>query len=105
MGMSRELQETLANANVRYSSEGFVILGIFGSRARGDNGPDSDLDILYQLRPDFMEKYPGWNTAARVDEIKQELAQMIGLNIDLADRDALRPLAQHFILPETVYVA
>ena len=60
MGISPELQEILSSANERYAAERFVILGIFGSRARGDNKPH---------------------------------------------RDALRPLAQRFILPETVYVA
>jgi predicted nucleotidyltransferase len=105
MGMSPALQEILSNANARYAAEGFVILGIFGSRARGDNKPDSDLDILYRLSPEFLERYPGWNSTARVDEIKHELAELIGLDIDLADRDALRPLAQRFILPETLYVA
>jgi uncharacterized protein len=33
-------------------SEGVTHLGIFGSRARGDDRPGSDLDVLIDIAPD-----------------------------------------------------
>jgi hypothetical protein len=33
-------------------AEGVSKLAIFGSRARGDNRPDSDLDVLIEVEPD-----------------------------------------------------
>jgi uncharacterized protein len=33
-------------------AEGVTKLAIFGSRVRGDNGPDSDLDVLVEVAPD-----------------------------------------------------
>jgi uncharacterized protein len=33
-------------------AEGVSTLAIFGSRARGDNRPDSDLDVLIEVEPD-----------------------------------------------------
>jgi predicted nucleotidyltransferase len=33
-------------------AEGVTKLAIFGSRVRGDNRPDSDLDVLVEVAPD-----------------------------------------------------
>ncbi len=33
-------------------AEGVSKLAIFGSRARGDNGPNSDIDVLIEVKPD-----------------------------------------------------
>ena len=40
-------------------AEGVNKLAIFGSRARGDARPDSDLDVLIDVRPDATF---GWKT-------------------------------------------
>src|SRR5690348_12119055 len=34
-------------------AEGVMKLAIFGSRARGDNRPDSDIDVLIDVEPDL----------------------------------------------------
>jgi len=33
-------------------AEGVTKLAIFGSRVRGDNRPDSDIDVLIEIEPD-----------------------------------------------------
>jgi len=103
--MDESLQNLLLKANEKYQIEGFVILGIFGSRAPGDNRLDRDLDILYKLEERFYDLYSGWNGIGRIEDIKAELGQLIGLKIDLVDRGSLRSLSERFILPETLYVA
>lgn len=95
----------LKEEKIHYLSEGFVILGIFGSRARGDHQPDSDLDILYRLEDRFYDRHPGWSAAARLQEIREELCDRIGLEVDLANEGALHAVGKKYILPETVYVA
>ena len=46
---------------------GIAELQIFGSRARGTSGPDSDIDVLYTLRPG---RRLGWEIEELADELK-----------------------------------
>ena len=102
--MEDTILEALHAAHEHYQEEGFVILGVFGSRARGDNREDSDLDILYRLDSEFFDRYPGWSAAGRLQEIRGELRERIGIEIDIANERALHPVGRKYILPETVYV-
>ncbi len=43
-----------------YLEDGFEILGVFGSFARSEESPDSDIDILYRSLDKLEETYPGW---------------------------------------------
>jgi uncharacterized protein len=40
-------------------AEGVNKLAIFGSRARGDARPDSDLDVLIEVRPEKPDRHHG----------------------------------------------
>ena len=75
--MDKDLRQNLELANQKYRPEGFTILGLFGSRARGDFRPDSDLDLLYRTEPQFFDLYPGWDGALRVEQIKAELQESL----------------------------
>jgi len=75
-------------------------LRVFGSRARGDAEPDSDIDILYTLRPG---RRLGWE----VEQLADELADLLGHRVDLVSLRALHPLLQPSVLAEArpVYAA
>ena len=103
--MDDRLLTTLRTARARFTDEGFIILGVFGSRARGDNRPDSDLDVLYRLEERFYQRYPAWEAAGRLDEIRKELQLLTGFSVDTANIDLLHEVGKKYILPETVYVA
>jgi predicted nucleotidyltransferase len=49
---SDEIVTTIRENAEAIRAEGVTKLSIFGSRVRGDNRPDSDIDILVEIEPD-----------------------------------------------------
>ena len=79
---------------------GIAELQIFGSRARGTSGPDSDIDVQYTLRPG---RRPGWE----IEELADELTDLFGHRVDLVSLRALHPMLRPSVLAEAqpVYAA
>ena len=103
--MTQDVLLILQTLRLELLSDGFEILGYFGSRAREDASEQSDLDLLYCLHDEFYSRYPGWEAIGRIEEIRAYLADLLNLNIDLANRDGLTRISKKYILGETVYVA
>ncbi|WP_321468026.1 nucleotidyltransferase domain-containing protein [Halarcobacter sp.] len=85
-------------------TDGFIIDGIFGSYARGENTDNSDIDILYHLENEFYTKYSGFIGFKRLDEIKNLISKTLNKKIDLAPKNNLSKTAQKYILNEVEYV-
>lgn len=64
---------------------GIAELAVFGSVARGDATPLSDVDLLYRLRP-------GASFGFVIDDLEDELADVFGRRVDLVARKALHPM-------------
>ncbi|RAU21788.1 nucleotidyltransferase [Paramagnetospirillum kuznetsovii] len=64
---------------------GVVHAAIFGSVARGDERPDSDIDIMIEVDPAIVRGI------FAIGGIQQSLEEWIGRSVDLARRDRLRP--------------
>jgi predicted nucleotidyltransferase len=47
-----EIIATIRDNAAALRAEGVTKLAIFGSRVRGDNRPDSDIDVLVEVEPD-----------------------------------------------------
>lgn len=60
---------------------GVRVVGIFGSFARGEAGPVSDVDLLIEL-----ERPLGWE----IVDVKEYLEALLGLRVDIVTRGALR---------------
>ena len=73
---------------------GVTGVAVFGSRARGDARPDSDLDLIV----DF-EKTPTLFDLCHFDDF---LVERLGLKVDSMTRDSLHPRLRERILGEAV---
>jgi len=62
---------------------GVAELGLFGSRVRGDNRLDSDLDVLVRFKPEAKL------SLFKIVELEQFLGDALGLKVDLAMKDSL----------------
>ncbi len=71
-------------------------LGVFGSRVRNQNRPDSDLDILVS----FSES-PGF---FKFVEMENYLSEQLGVKVDLVSRKSLRRRIEKQILEELIPV-
>ena len=61
---------------------GISRLWLFGSRARGDAGPDSDVDLLYEPMPGKSL----WEICPFIEDAKE----ILGVSVDLVNRAALQ---------------
>ena len=81
---------------------GVIHAGVFGSTARGDYRPDSDVDVLMETDPEIVVHILDQVRAA--GEIKDLLEDLLpGVAIDVADRAALKPGLRSEIETEAVY--
>jgi len=71
-------------------------LGIFGSYIRGEQGPESDLDILVEF-----EETPGFFEYIQLEDY---LSEILGVKVDLVMKSALKPAIGKHILEEVVAV-
>jgi predicted nucleotidyltransferase len=85
----QHLPKLIKDYNISY-------LGIFGSYIRGEQKEDSDLDILVEFskEPDLLE-FIG---------LKQELSEILGVEVDLVMKSALKSRIGKRILEEVVQI-
>lgn len=67
---------------------------IFGSVARGDSRPDSDVDFLVTIDKD--------RSLLDHAALLVELEQLLGCKVDIAAEDSLRPRLKERVLKEAV---
>ena len=75
---------------------GVKSLAIFGSVARDEAGPDSDVDILVE--------FEGRATFDRYMGLKFFLEDLLGRRVDLVTRKALKPRLRPYVEQEAIYV-
>lgn len=92
-----ELTRLMPALRARY---GVRELGIFGSVARGESGPESDLDVLIGFEPGV--RYSLHDLA----QIACQIEDATGLDVDLvSDHPGLRPSFRRMVEEELVRVA
>jgi uncharacterized protein len=87
--LRRILRQHLPLLRERY---GVATLGVFGSYARGEASPQSDLDLLVRFH-----HTPG---LIRFVELENSLSDLLGVRVDLVMAEALKPNIGRRVLAE-----
>ncbi|MDX2180966.1 MAG: nucleotidyltransferase family protein [Bryobacteraceae bacterium] len=68
-------------------------LAVFGSIARGEAGPDSDIDLLVEFEPDARI---GWEFF----DLEDDLTHLFRRKVDLGTKRSLKPWVRASVLRE-----
>jgi hypothetical protein len=93
-------QEILAKLRENKSAlreRGVSHAALFGSRARGDNRPDSDIDIIIEFDP--AAHVSVFNYAG----LKDYIASLFDRPVDVVNRDGLKPHVRPAASADAIY--
>jgi len=92
-----DISTRLAQLKPKLEQEYPIIeLGIFGSYARGEQQPDSDLDILVAFEQPV--------TLFDLVRLENELTEELGIEVDLVTKDSLKPRIETRVRDDLVTV-
>jgi hypothetical protein len=92
-----EILALLAAHRAELDRYGVQSLAVFGSVARGEAGPESDVDVLVE--------FTGPTGFFEFMDLKDYLEALLGRPVDLVTRKALKRQLRDQILAEAVYAA
>ncbi len=88
--MTNALIEQLETAERR----GARNLRVFGSAARGDDGPTSDIDLLVDLDDGV--------SLVELGTLQRELTELLGIKVDVVPASMLKPRIRDEVLAEAI---
>ncbi|MEI9899202.1 MAG: nucleotidyltransferase family protein [Hyphomicrobium sp.] len=77
--------ETLKRSEAALRARGVRRAAVFGSVARGDNRPDSDIDIMVEIDPEAHI------TVFDYVDLKEYIASLFDGPVDVVNRESLKP--------------
>ena len=93
----QEILDRLRQNECALRERGVTHAALFGSRARGDNRPNSDTDIMVDIDPEMemsVYDYVG---------LKRYIAGLFDGRVDVVSRDALKPYVRPVATADAVY--
>ena len=73
-------------------------IALFGSFARGEEGPESDIDLLVELKPSD-ERPP---LGLQWFDLEEELSRILGRKVELVSARALSPYLRPYVEKELI---
>jgi predicted nucleotidyltransferase len=89
--------EVLRHSQAELRARGVRRAALFGSVARGESRPDSDIDIMIEIDPDApigVYEYVG---------LKDYIAGLFDAPVDVVSRDSLKPYVRPAATADAVY--
>jgi predicted nucleotidyltransferase len=93
----QEILDRLRQNEHALRERGVTHAALFGSRVRGDNRPDSDIDLLIDIDPAAVQ-----DVYAYVG-LKNYIAQLFSDPVDVVTREALKPYVRPLAETDAVY--
>ena len=93
----QEILKRLQESEPVLRARGVRHAALFGSRARGDDRPDSDIDIMIEIAPDFpmdVFKYVG---------VVHAIEDLFSLPVDVSNLAAQKPYVRPFAQRDAIY--
>jgi predicted nucleotidyltransferase len=93
----QEILDRLRQNEHALRERGVTHAALFGSRVRGDNRPDSDIDLMIDIDPEAVQDiyaYVG---------LKNYIAALFSEPVDVVTRGALKPYVRPLAETDAVY--
>jgi uncharacterized protein len=93
----QEILDRLRDNERVLRAHGVMHAALFGSRARGDEQPDSDIDIMIEVAPDVrmtVYDYVG---------LKETIASLFEGRVDVVSRAALKHYVRPAVTADAIY--
>ena len=94
---SQEIIAKLRENETALRARGVSHAAVFGSRARGDNRPDSDIDIMVEFDPEAHV------TVFNYAGLKEYIAGLFDGPVDVVSREGLKPYVRPAATTDVIY--
>jgi predicted nucleotidyltransferase len=94
---AQEVLARLRQNETALRARGVSHAALFGSRARGDNRPDSDIDIMIEFDP--AARVTVFNYAG----LKDYIAGLFDSPVDVVSREGLKPYVRPAATADAIY--
>ena len=84
-------REDILDITTKYGAKN---VRVFGSMARGEESPDSDLDIIVEMDEG--------SSLLDIIAIKQDIEDLLGLKVDIVTEASISPYIRETVLKEAV---
>jgi len=89
--------DTLRTHEPELRGRGVLHVALFGSLARGEAGPDSDIDVMVEFAPDTPVDLFDYVA------LTEYIADLFPVKVDVANREGLKPLVRPSAERDAIY--